>query len=117
LIQLHVDEEKTSVENPMKEWKEEDAPFVKVATIRIPSQKFDFDERKRLDESMLFTPWHTLPEHEPLGSVNLARKKIYQELAKARREQIQKSVGKIPSEAPLYGNPTTDAPPPTPPSN
>jgi catalase len=89
LIQLHVDEERTPVENPMKEWTQEDAPFVKVATIRIPSQKFDFDERKRLDEGLLFTPWHTLPEHEPLGSVNLARKKIYQELAKHRREQIQ----------------------------
>jgi hypothetical protein len=61
LIQLHVDEERTPVENPMKEWKEEDAPFVKVATIRIPSQKFDFDERKRLDEGLLFTPWHTYP--------------------------------------------------------
>jgi hypothetical protein len=90
LIQLHVDEERTPVENPMKEWKEEDAPFVKVATIRIPSQKFDFDERKRLDEGLLFTPWHTLPEHEPLGSVNLARKKIYQELATARREHMEK---------------------------
>ena len=89
LIQLHVDEEKTPVENPMKEWKQEDAPFVKVATIRIPSQKFDFDERKRLDEGLLFTPGHTLPEHEPLGSVNLARQKIYQELAKARREHME----------------------------
>ncbi|ARV60766.1 catalase [Nostocales cyanobacterium HT-58-2] len=90
LVQLYVDEEKTSIENPMQEWKEEDSPFIKVATIKIPSQKFDFDERKRLDEGMSFNPWHTLPEHEPIGSVNLARKKIYQELAKYRREQIQK---------------------------
>jgi len=29
-------------------------------------------------------------EHEPIGSVNLARKKIYQELAKYRREEIEK---------------------------
>ncbi|HEY9675309.1 MAG TPA: catalase family protein [Waterburya sp.] len=92
LIQLHVDEEKTPVENPMKEWKEEDAPFVKVATIRIPSQKFDFDERKRMDEGLLFTPWHTLPEHEPLGSVNLARKKVYQELAKSRCKPMEKRI-------------------------
>ncbi|KAB8331184.1 catalase family protein [Scytonema tolypothrichoides VB-61278] len=90
LIQLYVDEEKTSIENPMQKWKEEDSPFIKVATIRIPSQKFDFDERKRLDEGLSFNPWHTLPEHEPIGSVNLARKKIYQELAKYRREQIEK---------------------------
>jgi hypothetical protein len=61
-----------------------------VATIRIPSQTFDFEERKRLDEGMFFTPWHTILEHEPVGSVNLSRKKLYSELAKARREQISK---------------------------
>lgn len=90
LVQLYVDEEKTPIENPMQEWKEEDSPYVKVATVRIPSQKFDFEERKRLDEGLSFNPWHTLPEHEPLGSVNLARKKIYQEIANYRRENIQK---------------------------
>ncbi|GAB1539929.1 catalase family protein [Scytonema sp. NUACC21] len=89
LIQLYVDEDKTPVENPMQEWKQEDSPLIKVATIRIPSQKFDFEERKRLDEGMSFNPWHTLPEHEPLGSVNLSRKKIYQELSTYRRNQIQ----------------------------
>ncbi|MGH7999882.1 MAG: catalase family protein [Brasilonema sp.] len=90
LIQLFVDEEKTSIENPTQEWKEEDSPFIKVATIRIRSQKFDFEERNRLNEGLSFNPWHTLPEHEPIGSLNLARKKIYQELAKYRREQIEK---------------------------
>lgn len=88
LVQLYVDEEKTPVENPMQEWKESDAPFIKVATVRIPPQKFDFEERKRLDEGLSFNPWHTLPEHEPLGSVNLARKKIYREMVSHRREQI-----------------------------
>lgn len=89
LVQLYVDDEKTPIENPMQEWKESDAPFIKVATIKIPSQQFDFEERKRLDESLSFTPWHTLPEHEPLGSLNLARKKIYQELAQNRHEYVQ----------------------------
>ncbi|MEH2351848.1 hypothetical protein [Nostoc sp.] len=67
---------------------EADSPFIKVATVRIPSQKFDFEERKRLDEGILFSPWHTLLEHEPVGSVNLSRKRLYSELAKYRREQI-----------------------------
>ena len=88
LVQLYVDDEKTPIENPMQEWKEQDSPFVKLATLKIPAQKFDFEERKRLDEALSFMPWHTLPEHEPLGSVNLARKKIYQEIAKARRSNI-----------------------------
>ncbi len=89
LVQFYVNDEKTPIEDPMQEWKEEDSPFIKMATVRIPAQKFDFEERKRLDEGLSFNPWHTLPEHQPLGSVNLARKKVYQKIAKSRRESIQ----------------------------
>jgi len=88
LVQLYVDDEKTPIEDPMQEWKEQDSPFVKLATIKIPAQKFDFEERKRLDEGLSFMAWHTLPEHAPLGSVNLARKKVYQEIVKARRSNM-----------------------------
>ena len=92
LVQLYVDEEKTPIENPMQKWREEDSPFIKLATIEIPAQKFDFDERKRLDEGLSFNPWHTLHAHAPLGSVNLARKHVYQEMAKARRGYMQQRI-------------------------
>ncbi|MBN3885749.1 MAG: catalase family protein [Nostoc sp. JL34] len=88
LIQFYVDDDKTPIEDHVKEWQEADSPFIKVATVHIPSQKFDFEERKRLDEGILFSPWHTLLDHEPVGSVNLSRKRLYSELAKYRREQI-----------------------------
>jgi hypothetical protein len=84
-VQFFVDETKTPIENPMQEWKESDAPFIKVATVTIPPQEFDNDEQKAMDESLSFTPWHTLPVHEPVGSINLSRRRIYQEIAKARR--------------------------------
>ncbi|WP_193198200.1 catalase family protein [Nostoc sp. MG11] len=89
LIQMYVNDEKTPIEDSTIEWQQTDSPFVKVATIKIPSQVFDTEERKRLDEGLSFTPWHTLPEHQPLGAVNLARKKIYQEATRNRREHIQ----------------------------
>ena len=89
LVQLYVDDAKTPIEDPMQEWKEEDTPYIKLATITIPAQKFDFDERNRLDEGLSFMAWHTLREHEPVGSVNLARKKVYQEIVKARRQYAQ----------------------------
>jgi hypothetical protein len=73
----------------MQEWKESDSPFIKLATIRVPAQKFNFEERKRLDEALSFKPWHTLVEHAPLGGVNLARKQVYQEMSKARRGYMQ----------------------------
>ncbi|MEH1841421.1 MAG: hypothetical protein V7L20_22375 [Nostoc sp.] len=92
LVQLYVDDEKTLIEDPMQEWKEQDSPFIKLATLKIPAQKFDFEEQKRLDEGLSFMPWHRLPEHIPLGSVNLARKKVYQEIAKARRCSMHRRV-------------------------
>jgi hypothetical protein len=85
LVQFYVDETTTPIENPMQEWKEADSPFHTLATITIPPQEFDTNDRKVMDESLSFTPWHTLPEHEPVGSINLSRRKIYQEIAKARR--------------------------------
>jgi len=85
LVQFYRDEAKTPIENPMQEWKEEDSPFIKIATITIPPQVFDSIDRKEVDESLSFNPWHTLPAHEPVGGINLSRRKIYQEIAKARR--------------------------------
>ncbi|HAA26565.1 MAG TPA: catalase [Cyanobacteria bacterium UBA8553] len=89
LVQLYVDDEKTPIEDATIEWQETDSPFIKVATIKIGSQVFDTEARKRLDEGLSFTPWHTLPEHQPLGRVNFARKKIYQETTQNRREHMQ----------------------------
>lgn len=105
LVQLYVDDEKTSIEDPMQEWKEEDAPLIKLATIRIPAQKFDFEERHRLDEGLSFMAWHTLPEHAPLGSVNLARKKVYQEIVKARRSNIHHHLSEPQAYSSILDNP------------
>ncbi len=87
LIQLYIDDDKTPIEDPTKEWESE---FHEMATIIIPPQSFDFDERKRLDESLSFTPWHSLREHRPVGKLNLSRKEIYHHIAQSRRAYIEK---------------------------
>ena len=68
------------------EWLEEEAPFYKVATITIPEQTFDTLEQNEFCENLSFTPWHALPEHRPLGSVNRLRKVIYAHISRTRRE-------------------------------
>ncbi len=88
-IQLQTDAVKMPVEDPTVEWDEQKSPYVKIATIKIPAQDFNTEERKRLDEKQSFSPWQTLPEHQPLGGVNRARKRIYGELAKFRNEMNQ----------------------------
>jgi catalase len=85
-VQLQTDAAKMPVEDPTIEWDEQESPFVKVATILIPQQDFNTEERKKFDEQQSFSPWHTLPEQRPLGGVNRARKRIYQELSQFRNE-------------------------------
>ena len=86
MIQLQPSDDPKLVEDPTIPWDETVSPYIKVATIEIPAQEFDTPERKQFDQSLSFTPWHTLPEHEPLGSVNETRLKLYQTIAKNRRE-------------------------------
>ncbi len=76
--------EKEPIEDPRVEWS---APWQVVATLRIPQQSFQSLKRMELAENLSFTPWHSLPEHRPLGGVNRARKKVYLEISKVRHER------------------------------
>ncbi|MDP8985551.1 MAG: catalase family protein [Pseudomonadota bacterium] len=74
------------VEDSRIEWTEAQAPFYKVATIRIPSQAFDTPQQNAFCENLSFTPWHALPEHKPLGVTNRLRKVIYDHISRVRHE-------------------------------
>jgi hypothetical protein len=89
LIQLQTDPEKTPIDDPTVEWREQDTPLQKVATLRIPRQVFDTPEQKAFDEALSFTPWHSLPEHQPLGSINRARKAVYQATSEQRHQEMR----------------------------
>lgn len=75
-----------SVEDSMTEWKEDQAPFYKVATIHIPKQVFDIPEQNKFCENLSFTPWHALVEHKPLGGINRMRRIIYEQISRVRHE-------------------------------
>jgi hypothetical protein len=74
------------VEDSRIEWKESEAPFYKLATIRVPSQTFDTPEQNIFCENLSFTPWHALPDHKPLGVTNRLRKVIYDHISRVRHE-------------------------------
>ena len=75
-----------SVENSSHEWREEQAPFHKVATVHIPRQTFASAARDNFAENLSFTPWHCLPEHRPLGAINRVRRVVYEEISRLRHE-------------------------------
>jgi hypothetical protein len=86
MIQRQVDPISTPTEDSTIEWPEGIAPFRRVATITIPVQRFDSPDQLALAEHISYTPWHTLPVHEPLGGINRARLVAYRTISKLRHE-------------------------------
>jgi len=87
MVQLQKDPVKMPVEDSEVVWDEDASPFIKVATITIPKQNFDNDEHDKLAESLSFNPWHSLPDHMPLGGINRVRKRAYDAMSKYRHER------------------------------
>lgn len=87
LVQRQEDAEAMPIEDATIAWQEEYSPFVKVATVRIPMQAFDTAEQDELCEHLSFNPWHTLPEHRPLGNINRTRRIVY-DMISAYRHQL-----------------------------
>jgi hypothetical protein len=84
MVQLQTDSRRMPIDDATVEWKEEDSPYHRVARIRIPMQRFEGPERMTQCEQVAFNPWHCLADHVPLGSMNRARREIYQAMADFR---------------------------------
>jgi hypothetical protein len=84
MVQFQADPVRMPVEDPSVEWDERDSPFVPVARIRIPPQVFDTPRQMAYAEQLSFTPWHSLPEHRPIGGVNRIRKTVYERISTLR---------------------------------
>ena len=86
LIQVQTDPYRMPIENDGVEWPERLSPFVPVATLRIPSQRFDSPAQLDFARHISVNPWHALAEHRPLGNQNRARRVVYVELSKLRQQ-------------------------------
>jgi hypothetical protein len=86
MVQFQTDAVKMPVENPSIEWDERVSPFIRVARIRVPPQRFDSPRQMEYAENLSFTPWHSLPEHRPIGGVNRIRKTVYEQISTLRHQ-------------------------------
>ncbi|MCC6274969.1 MAG: catalase family protein [Leptospiraceae bacterium] len=84
MVQKQIDPNKMPIEDSTVEWDESMSPFAKIATLRIPKQKFDSEKQMEFCENLSFTPWHSLAEHKPIGGMNRVRKIVYEEISKQR---------------------------------
>ena len=76
------------IEDASVEWSERESPYVRVAEVRIPRQAIDAPGREQACERTSFNPWHCLTEHRPLGSMNRARREIYQAMQQFRESRL-----------------------------
>jgi hypothetical protein len=84
-VQLCRDIDKQPVEDPTVRWDEAEAPFARVATIRIgPQDSWAPALVQAVDEEMRFSVWTGLAAHQPLGNINRARRAPYQHSAEFR---------------------------------
>ncbi len=87
MVQFQKDPYKMPIEDATIVWDENLSPFQKVAKIIIPKQKFDFEDQINFCENISMNPWHSLVEHRPLGSINRARRDVYNAISKFRHEK------------------------------
>ncbi|MFP5076630.1 catalase family protein [Rhizobium sp. YIM 134829] len=84
-VQLCRDLEAQPIEDPTVEWKEEEAPFVTVATLTAaPQDSWDDAQVQAVNEQMRFSVWTGLAAHQPLGNINRARRETYEHSAQFR---------------------------------
>ncbi len=85
MVQLQKDPHRQPIEDASIEWKESETPFIPIARIFIPKQKIDSAAQLAFADVISINPWHCIPEHRPLGSINRNRKAMYSEMAKLRQ--------------------------------
>ncbi len=85
MVQVQTDPHRMPIEDATVKWPERLSPYIPVARLRLPAQRFDSDEQMAFADVLRYNPWHSLPEHRPLGSSNRARLRMYHDLAKLRQ--------------------------------
>jgi hypothetical protein len=95
MVQVRGDGDDLGIENASTAWDETAHPFVKVARITIvaPQQAIGSAEHQARCERLVFTPWHSLPAHQPIGNINRLRKAVYEASAQHRLRQPEDAPG------------------------
>ncbi len=87
-IQLCTDINKMPIEDASVEWPEDESPYLPVGKLIVPQQSSWTDDKAAVaDDKMLFSVWHGLAAHRPLGAIQRLRKDSYKASADFRRSK------------------------------
>lgn len=85
LVQLRTNTKTMPLDKATVRWSEQESQPIHVATLILPKQDVAALGQAAYGENLSFNPWHSLPEHEPQGSISVARKVVYAASADERR--------------------------------
>jgi hypothetical protein len=83
-LQLQTDPHLMPIENNGVLWPEKLAPRISAATLHIPRQVFNSPAQLDFAKRLSYNPWHSVPEHRPLGNQSRARLRMYSTLSQLR---------------------------------
>ena len=106
MVQVQTDPHLMPIEDATVKWPERLSPYIPVARLRLLQQRFDSDEQLGFADVLRYNPWHSLPEHKPLGNSNRARRRMYAELA-ALRQQMNEVAHAEPDGSERFPSSTT----------
>jgi hypothetical protein len=86
LLQVQTDPFLMPIENNAVYWPPKLSPRIPAAIVRIPRQKFDSPAQLDFARVLSYNPWHTIPDHRPLGNQSRARFRMYKELSSYRQK-------------------------------
>jgi hypothetical protein len=105
MVQLRTDPDRMPLDEATVRWSEEESPPVHVATLVLPQQDLDTRGQAGYGENLAINTWHTLPEHQPVGSLAEARKVTYRASARVRRDVNGVPLGEPVEPRPAEMNP------------
>src|SRR5262245_36393556 len=88
-LQLQADPHLMPIENAAVLWPERLSPRISVATLRLPRQTFNSPAQMEFAKRLSYNPWHSIPEHRPLGNQSRARREMYLKLSTLRHTMNQ----------------------------
>ncbi|HMB03388.1 MAG TPA: LodA/GoxA family CTQ-dependent oxidase, partial [Isosphaeraceae bacterium] len=105
-VQFQTDPQQMPLDRATVRWDENASPPIHVATLQLEKQDIDARGQAEYGENLAFNPWHALQEHQPVGSIAEARKVVYLESARFRR-----NADGIPLGEPVEARPIETLPP------
>ena len=90
MVQVQTDPHRMPIEDATVKWSERLSPYIPVAELRLPRQRFDSPAQLAFADNLSYNPWHGLEAHRPLGNQNRARRRMYYELSRLRQSMNQK---------------------------